>query len=41
MAAAHETRNSAWGLGLSNLIFLVDWNDFGMDMPQPPDRGAG
>jgi len=29
--AAHETRNSAWGLGLSNLVFLVDWNDFGID----------
>ena len=29
--ASHETRNSAWGLGLSNLVFLVDWNDFGID----------
>jgi transketolase len=29
--AAHETKNSAWGLGLSNLVFLVDWNDFGID----------
>ena len=29
--AAHETKNSAWGLGLSNLIFLIDWNDFGID----------
>lgn len=29
--AAHETRNSAWGLGLSNLVFLVDWNDYGID----------
>ena len=29
--ASHETKNSAWGLGLSNLIFLVDWNDFGID----------
>lgn len=28
---AHETKNSAWGLGLDNLIFLVDWNDFGID----------
>jgi transketolase len=28
---SHESRNSAWGLGLSNLIFLVDWNDFGID----------
>jgi transketolase len=27
----HETRNSAWGLGLSNLVVLLDWNDFGID----------
>jgi transketolase len=31
---AHETRNTAWGLGLGNLVFLVDWNDFGID-PRP------
>ncbi|MBI3371073.1 MAG: transketolase [Betaproteobacteria bacterium] len=29
--ATHETKNSAWGLGLANLVFLVDWNDFGID----------
>jgi transketolase len=29
--AAHETKNSAWGLGLDNLVFLVDWNDYGID----------
>src|SRR5579864_1984491 len=29
--ASHETRNAAWGLGLSNLVFLVDWNDYGID----------
>ena len=29
--AAHESTISAWGLGLSNLVFLVDWNDFGID----------
>jgi transketolase len=29
--ASHETRNSAWGLGLDNLVFLVDWNDYGID----------
>ena len=29
--AAHETKETAWGLGLSNLVFLVDWNDFGID----------
>ncbi len=29
--ASHETKNTAWGLGLDNLYFLVDWNDFGID----------
>lgn len=29
--ATHETMNSAWGLALDNLVFLVDWNDFGID----------
>jgi len=29
--ASHEAKNSAWGLGLANLFFLVDWNDFGID----------
>jgi transketolase len=29
--AAHETKQAAWGLGLSNLVFLVDWNDYGID----------
>ncbi|MGC8780368.1 MAG: transketolase-like TK C-terminal-containing protein [Anaerolineae bacterium] len=29
--AAHETMNSAWGLGLDNLHYLLDWNDFGID----------
>ena len=32
--AAHETMNSAWGLGLSNLFYVVDWNDYGID-PRP------
>jgi len=27
----HEMMNSAWGLGLDNLYFLIDWNDFGID----------
>jgi transketolase len=31
---AHETKNTAWGLGLSNLVFLLDWNDYGID-PRP------
>jgi len=30
---SHESKNSAWGLGLSNLVFLVDWNDYGIDDP--------
>ena len=29
--ASHEAKNSGWGLGLNNLFFLVDWNDFGID----------
>jgi transketolase len=29
--STHETLNSAWGLALENLYFLVDWNDFGID----------
>jgi transketolase len=28
---SHETRNSAWGLGLDNLVYCIDWNDFGID----------
>jgi transketolase len=31
---AHEAKHTAWGLGLSNLVFLLDWNDFGID-PRP------
>ncbi|UCE06946.1 MAG: transketolase [bacterium] len=29
--STHETQNSAWGLGLNNLYYLFDWNDFGID----------
>lgn len=29
--ATHETQNSAWGLGLNNLFYLLDWNDYGID----------
>lgn len=29
--ANHEALNSAWGLNLNNLFFLIDWNDFGID----------
>lgn len=27
----HEAMNSAYGLNLDNLFFLVDWNDYGID----------
>jgi transketolase len=27
----HETKNSAYGLGLDNLSMIIDWNDFGID----------
>jgi transketolase len=29
--AAHETMNSAYGLGLTNFHYVVDWNDYGID----------
>ena len=29
--ASHETINSAWGLGLGNLVYHLDWNDYGID----------
>jgi len=29
--ASHESKNSAWGLGAGNLVWVVDWNDFGID----------
>jgi transketolase len=29
--ASHETMNSAYGLGLDNLYYLLDWNDYGID----------
>lgn len=32
--AHHESKNTAWALGLSNLNYLMDWNDFGID-PRP------
>lgn len=27
----HEVLNSAWGLALDNLFYVLDWNDFGID----------
>jgi transketolase len=32
--AHHEAKHTAWGLGLGNLNYLVDWNDNGID-PRP------
>lgn len=32
--AHHESKNTAWGLGLGNLNYLLDWNDQGID-PRP------
>lgn len=29
--ASHETMNTAWGLALDNLYYVVDWNDYGID----------
>lgn len=29
--ASHEARQSAYGLGLGNLIYFLDWNDHGID----------
>ncbi len=29
--ANHEAMNTAWGLALDNLYFLIDWNDYGID----------
>lgn len=29
--AHHEVKNSAWGLGIDNLVYLMDWNDHGID----------
>jgi len=29
--AIHETMNSAYGLGLGNLVYFLDWNDYGID----------
>ncbi len=38
---SHEARISAYGLGLGNLIYLVDWNDFGIDDQPFSDIKAG
>ena len=28
---SHEARISAYGMGVGNLVYVVDWNDFGID----------
>ncbi|NIA18547.1 MAG: transketolase, partial [Simkaniaceae bacterium] len=37
----HETKNSAYGLGLGNFITLLDWNDYGIDDRKFSDVIAG
>lgn len=37
----HETKNSAYGLGLGNLIYVLDWNDYGIDSRPFSDVVAG
>ncbi len=29
--AHHEAKQIAYGLGLSNMVYMVDWNDYGID----------
>ncbi len=29
--ASHETKNTSWGLGLENLQYVLDWNNYGID----------
>ena len=39
--ASHETKNCAFGLGLDNLHYLIDWNDWGIDeVPASRDRAS-
>ena len=37
----HEARISAYGLGLGNLVYIVDWNDYGIDNRPFSDIKAG
>lgn len=39
--STHETMNSAWGLGLDNLYYLLDWNDYGIDDHRVSDAVYG
>ncbi len=38
---SHEARISAYGLGLNNLIYIVDWNNYGIDNRPFSDIKAG
>ena len=37
----HEARISSYGLGLGNLIYILDWNDYGIDSRPFSDIKAG
>jgi transketolase len=39
--STHETMNSAWGLALDNLYYLLDWNDYGIDDHRVSDAVYG
>jgi len=39
--STHETMNSAWGLALDNLYYLLDWNDYGIDKHRVSDAVFG
>ncbi len=37
----HETKNTAYGLGLDNLYMIMDWNDYGIDPHRTSSIVAG
>ena len=39
--AHHEVKNSAYGLGLDNLVYVMDWNDHGIDKFANSEVGHG
>lgn len=39
--ASHEVMNTAWGLALDNLYYVLDWNDFGIDAHSVSSVTAG
>ena len=38
---SHEARISAYGMGVGNLVYVVDWNDFGIDSRPFSDIKSG